>query len=726
MEQSDEKNAAWTTQLDRLVDGAHHDPHSILGAHERDGSLTIRVLRPLADGVSVVVDGANVALHHEYRGIWTVTLPTQHLPDYRVVANYNGINYPADDPYRFLPSISEMDLHLIGEGRHEQLWKALGAHVRTYDSPSGPIKGVSFCVWAPNARGIRVIGDFNHWDGTAHPMRSLGSTGVWELFIPDIGDGTCYKFAVLGCDGIWCQKADPMAFATEMPPATGSVVYTANYEWNDSTWISERATRDILTAPMTTYEVHLGSWRQGLTYVEMAEELADYVTEQGFTHVEFMPVSAHPFAGSWGYQVTSYYAPTPRFGTPDQLRYLIDRLHQANIGVIVDWVPAHFPKDPWALANFDGATLYEHADPQRGEHPDWGTLVFDFGRSEVRNFLVANAIFWLEEFHVDGLRVDAVASMLYLDYSRKDGEWTPNEFGGRENLDAVSFLQDMNATVYKRLPGIVTIAEESTSWPGVTRPTHLGGLGFGLKWNMGWMHDSLNYLAHEPIHRQFHHNAMTFSMTYSYSENFVLPLSHDEVVHGKGSLLGRMPGDNWQKAATLRAFLGFMWAHPGKKLLFMGGEFAQSAEWNDNQSLDWWLTQYPEHAGMQRVVRDMNAAYRTTPALWQRDCDPLGFEWIDANDSSRNVFTWLRWDDEGRPVAVVCNMAPVTRLDYRLGLPFAGVWSEILNTDAEEYGGSGVGNLGAIHAQEVEWHGRPASAQIGVPPLATVWFRYNA
>ena len=694
-----ENNATFSAELDRLVDGEHHDPHAILGGHAHESSVTIRVLRPMADGVSVVVDGIQIPLEHEYRGIWMIELSAQHVPDYRVIANYHGTDYPYDDPYRFLPSIGETDLHLIGEGRHEQLWDALGAHVRTYDSPSGLITGVSFCVWAPHARGIRVIGDFNHWDGTAHPMRSLGSTGVWELFVPDLGDGTCYKFAVLGCDGLWRQKADPMAFATELPPATGSVVYTANYQWNDSAWIAARATRDTLTAPMSTYEVHLGSWRKGLTYVEMADELTDYLLEHGFTHVEFMPVSAHPFAGSWGYQVTSYYAPTPRFGTPDELRYLIDRLHQANIGVIVDWVPAHFPKDPWALAKFDGATLYEHADPQRGEHPDWGTLVFDYGRSEVRNFLVANAIYWLEEFHVDGLRVDAVASMLYLDYSRKDGEWTPNDFGGRENLDAVMFLQEMNATAYKRIPGIVTIAEESTSWPGVTRPTHLGGLGFGLKWNMGWMHDSLDYLSHESIHRQYHHNHMTFPMMYAYNENFVLPLSHDEVVHGKGSLLGRMPGDRWQKAATLRAFFGFMWAQPGKKLLFMGGEFAQSAEWNDNQSLDWWLTQYPEHSGIQRAVSDMNAAYQATPALWQRDCDPLGFEWIDAHDSSNNVFTWLRWDNASRPLAVVCNMAPVTRLDYLLGLPCAGKWSEILNTDAEEYGGSGVGNLGSIQAQ---------------------------
>jgi 1,4-alpha-glucan branching enzyme len=476
---------------------------------------------------------------------------------------------------------------------------------------------------------------------------------------------------------------------------------------------------------MSIYEVHLGSWRPGLGYRELAEELTAYVSENGFTHIEFLPVAEHPFGGSWGYQVTSYWAPSSRFGSPDDLRYLIDRLHQAGVGVLVDWVPAHFPKDDWALARFDGTPLYEHADPRRGEHPDWGTLVFDFGRTEVRNFLVSNAVYWLEQFHVDGLRVDAVASMLYLDYSRKDGEWYPNEFGGRENLDAVSFIQEMNATVYKRAPGVITVAEESTAWPGVTRPTYLGGLGFGFKWNMGWMHDSLGYMARESIHRQYHHNEMTFAMMYAYSERYVLPLSHDEVVHGKGALISKMPGDRWQQLANLRAYLGFMWGHPGKKLLFMGGEIAQPNEWSESRSLDWWLLQFDEHAGVQRAMRDINGAYRGTPAMWQRDDDPGGFEWIDANDSLNNVFSWLRWDADGRPVAVLVNMAPVPRAGYRVGLPFGGRWTEILNTDAIEYGGSGQGNLGGVDAAGVPWHGRPVSADVMLPPLATVWLRHD-
>ncbi len=707
-----------TADLDRLVDGAHHEPHAILGAHPKRDSVTVRVLRPFADSVTVLVGEEAYPCAHEHRGVWVAVLPTKKV-------EYAGAAVHIDDPYRYLPTLGDLDLHLIGEGRHEHLWKVLGAHVRTYDTVGGPVSGTSFAVWAPNATGVRLIGDFNHWDGTAHPMRSTGVSGVWEIFVPGVGDGAHYKFAVRGSDGIWREKADPLAFATELPPATGSRVFTSQYTWGDDTWLAARAGRDALTSPMSIYEVHLGSWRAGLTYLQMAEELTAYVVEHGFTHVEFMPVAAHPFAGSWGYQVTSYYAPTPRFGSPDDLRHLIDRLHQAGIGVIVDWVPAHFPKDEWALARFDGTPLYEHADPTRGEHPDWGTLVFDFGRREVRNFLVANALYWLEEFHVDGLRVDAVASMLYLDYSRTPGQWRPNQFGGRENLDAVEFLQELNATAYRRVRGIVTIAEESTAWSGVTRPTHLGGLGFGLKWNMGWMHDSLGYIQHEPIHRQYHHNEMTFAMMYAYTENFVLPLSHDEVVHGKGSLIARMPGDRWQQLANLRAYLAFMWAHPGKKLVFMGAEFAQSHEWRDNDELDWWLLQYAEHSGVQRAVRDMNAAYAATPALWQRDCDPGGFDWIDANDSSNNIFTWLRWDDSGGALASVVNLSPVPRLGYRLGLPAPGMWREVLNTDATEYGGSGVGNLGSVIADVGPWHGRPASAVITVPPLAAVWLRHE-
>lgn len=712
-----------TAELDRIVDGAHYSPHSILGPHVGKNAVTLRVLRPMAEAVVAVVGDERIPLKHEHRGVWVGLLPGTDVPDYRLDVTYGGQVIPADDPYRFLPTLGELDLHLISEGRHEELWKVLGAHVHTYPSLHGDVTGVSFAVWAPNAQGVRVTGSFNHWDSQAHPMRSLGSTGVWELFIPDIGDGTVYKFSILGKDGVWREKADPFAFATEVPPATGSVVYTSHYAWGDGAWLKERYQTDPLHRPMSTYEVHLGSWRPGLDYRQLAEELTAYVVEQGFTHVEFLPVAAHPFAGSWGYQVTSYFAPTPRFGSPDDLRYLIDRLHQAGIGVIIDWVPAHFPRDEWALARFDGTPLYENADPQRGEHPDWGTYIFDFGRTEVRNFLVSNAVYWLEEYHVDGLRVDAVASMLYLDYSREPGQWTPNQFGGRENLDAVAFLQEMNATVYKRVPGIVTIAEESTAWPGVTRPTYLGGLGFGLKWNMGWMHDSLGYMQREAIHRQYHHNEMTFSMMYAYSEHFVLPLSHDEVVHGKGSLIARMPGDRWQELANLRAYMGFMWSHPGRKLLFMGSEFAQSAEWNADSGLDWWLLQYDEHQGISRTVQAINRIYADTPALWQRDDDPDGFEWIDANDAEANVFSWIRWDDEGNPLVSVANMSPVPRQGYRIGLPHGGVWAEVLNTDAADFGGGGVGNLGAVRADDVEWHGRPASAEMTLPPLGTIWLK---
>ena len=711
-------------ELDTIVDGCHRDPHAVLGPHVGKDGVTVRVLRPMAEAVVVVLDdGTRVPLRHEHRGVWAGLLPVKKVPDYRLDVTYGGRVIPADDPYRFLPTLGELDMHLVSEGRHEELWRVMGAHVHTYATPQGEVTGVSFAVWAPNARGVRVTGSFNHWDSLAHPMRSLGSTGTWEIFIPNIGDGTVYKFAILGADGVWREKADPFAFATEVPPATGSVVSTSDYDWQDSAWMSRRASTDPLRQPMSIYEVHLGSWRTGLDYRQLAEELTAYVVDEGFTHVEFLPVAAHPFGGSWGYQVTSYFAPTPRFGSPDDLRYLIDRLHQAGVGVIVDWVPAHFPKDDWALARFDGTPLYENADPQRGEHPDWGTYIFDFGRTEVRNFLVANAVYWCEEFHVDGLRVDAVASMLYLDYSREPGEWTPNIYGGRENLDAVAFLQEMNATVYKRVPGVVTIAEESTAWPGVTRPTYLGGLGFGLKWNMGWMHDSLGYIQREAVHRQWHHNEMTFSMMYAYSEHFVLPLSHDEVVHGKGSLIGKMPGDRWQELANLRAYLGYMWAHPGRKLLFMGGEFAQSTEWNADSELAWWLMQFEEHAGVARAVRDINAAYRATPALWQRDDDPAGFEWIDANDAESNVFSWIRWDDSGRPVVNLSNMSAVPRDNYLLGLPASGQWQEILNTDASEYGGSGVGNMGIVTATEEPWHGRPASARVTLPPLATIWLR---
>ena len=664
-------------------------------------------------------------MEHEHRGVWQVVVPKAEVPDYRIDVDYGDGPRPAEDPYRYLPTLGDVDLHLLGEGRHEQLWQALGAHTRIYGSDHGPVTGTSFAVWAPSARGVRVVGDFNYWDGAGHPMRSLGSSGIWELFVPDVGDGTRYKFSILGEDYVWRDKADPVAFATEVPPQSASVVFTSDYDWGDTAWLERRAAADPLTSPMSIYEVHLGSWRRGLSYEQLADELTDYVLAQGFTHVELLPVTEHPYEPSWGYQVTSYFAPTSRFGNPDQFRHLVDRLHRAGIGVIMDWVPGHFPKDDWALGRFDGTPLYEHPDPRRGEQLDWGTFVFNFGRREVRNFLVANAVYWLEEFHIDGLRVDAVASMLYLDYSREEGQWLPNEYGGRENLEAVGFLQEMNATVYKRVPGIVTIAEESTTWPGVTRPTHLGGLGFGFKWNMGWMNDSLGYIGRDAIYRQYHHSEMTFSLVYAYDEHFVLPISHDEVVYGKGSLVGKMPGDRWQQLAGTRAFLGYMWGHPGKQLLFMGAEIAQSSEWNEQHSLDWWLLEYDEHRGVQQCVADMNRAYTDSPALWQLDGDPTGFEWIDANDAVNNVFSWVRFGADGSMVACVANLAPVVRDAYRLGLPRSGRWTEILNTDAGDYGGSGAGNLGGVEAVAGPWHGREHSAEVVLPPLATIWLRWD-
>jgi 1,4-alpha-glucan branching enzyme len=713
-------------EIGELIGGSHREPHRILGAHPTSDGVVVRTLRPDAASVTVIAGESRVDLEREHdAGLFVGRLPGSAVPDYRLEVTYESGTYTVDEPYRFLPTLGEVDLHLIGEGRHEELWKVLGAHVRTYDSPGGPITGTSFAVWAPNARGVRVAGDFNWWNGSALPMRSLGTGGVWELFVPDVGDGALYKYEVLGVDSVWRQKTDPLAFRMEVPPAQASVVSTSRYEWGDTQWMTERPNRKPHAEPMSVYEVHLGSWRLGLGYRELAEQLVDYVLETGFTHVELLPVAEHPFGGSWGYQVSGYYAPTARFGSPDDFRYLVDRLHQAGIGVIVDWVPAHFPKDEFALARFDGTPLYEHADPRRGEQPDWGTLVFDFGRPEVRNFLVANASFWLEEFHVDGLRVDAVASMLYLDYSRSEGEWLPNQYGGRENLDAVQFLQEMNATVYRRLPGVMTIAEESTSWPAVSRPTHLGGLGFGFKWNMGWMHDTLDYASREPVYRGYHHHQLTFSMVYAYSENFVLPISHDEVVHGKGSMLRKMPGDRWQQQANLRALLGYMWAHPGKQLLFMGSEFAQEAEWSESRGLDWWLLDTPDHRGTHTLVRDLNRVYRESPALWSQDTDPAGFAWIDANDAGNNVFSFLRFGSDGSVLACVTNFAGVPHPNYRLGLPSAGRWREAVNTDADLYTGSGVGNFGAVQATDRPWHGLPASAEVTLPPLATLWLVFE-
>ncbi len=712
-------------ELNRLVAGAHHDPHSLLGAHPTgDGRTVIRTLRPEASQVTAVVDGVRTPLEPLHGGGVFGGVVDGAPTDYRLEVVYGQESFTVDDPYRWLPTLGEVDLHLIGEGRHENLWQVLGAHVRSYDTPGGKVTGTSFAVWAPSARGVRVTGDFDYWSGRGFPMRAMGSSGVWELFVPDVGDGAHYKFQVLGADGVRREKADPMAFATEVPPATASVVFTAGHEWGDADWLATRAATQLHRSPMSIYEVHIGSWRQGLSYRQLADELVDHVRETGFTHVEFLPVAEHPFGGSWGYQVSSYYAPSARFGSPDEFRYLVDRLHQAGIGVIVDWVPAHFPKDAWALARFDGTPLYEHADPRRGEQPDWGTFVFDFGRREVRNFLVANALYWLEEFHVDGLRVDAVASMLYLDYSRKEGEWLPNVYGGRENLDAVAFLQEVNATVYRRVPGAVTIAEESTDWPGVTRATHLGGLGFGFKWNMGWMHDTLGYISHEPIHRQYHHHEMTFSMMYAYAENYVLPISHDEVVHGKGSVLHKVPGDRWQQMATVRTLYAYMWAHPGKQLLFMGQEFAQGGEWSEGRSLDWWLLDSPDHRGVARLVTDLNRVYRETPALWSQDTNQAGFGWIDADDVAGNVYSFLRYGSDGSILACVANFSPVPHEQYVLGLPKAGRWDEVVNTDADVYFGSGVGNFGGVTAGDEPSHGHPASARLRVPPLGALWLRW--
>lgn len=717
--------------LGALVAGAYGDPHGVLGAHPTDdGRVVVRTLKPLAQTVTVLHDGRRTPLAHQAEGVFVGVLDRPDdgsaegdVPDYRLEVDHGHGPVVVDDPYRFLPTLGEMDLHLVNEGRHERLWEVLGAHVRRYDGPAGQVVGTSFAVWAPRARGVRVKGDFNGWDGREHPMRQLGTSGVWELFVPAVGKGARYKLAVLGADGVWRDKADPMATYAQVPPETASVVFESEYAWSDADWMTARADARHHDRPMSVYEVHLGSWRRGRSYAELAEELTAYVVETGFTHVELLPVMEHPFGGSWGYQVTSYFAPTSRFGDPDGFRLLVDRLHQAGIGVIVDWVPAHFPKDEFALARFDGTPLYEDPNPTRGEHPEWGTYVFDFGRREVRNFLVANALYWLEEFHVDGLRVDAVASMLYLDYSREPGQWTPNVHGGRENLEAVQFLQELNATVYKRVPGAVTIAEESTSWPGVTRATDADGLGFGLKWNMGWMHDSLGYLRADPVHRSHVHGQMTFSLVYAWSENYVLPLSHDEVVHGKGSLLRKMPGDRWQQLATLRAYLAYMWAHPGKQLLFMGGELGQEAEWAEARELDWWLLDHPEHRGVRDLVRDLNALYVATPALWSRDHEPDGFTWIDANDASRNVFAFVRWAADGEPLVCLTNFAAVPHHGYRVGLPRSGRWQEVVNTDAEAYAGAGVGNLGEVRAEAVEHAGQPASAELVIPPLATLWLR---
>jgi 1,4-alpha-glucan branching enzyme len=715
-------------ELELVLARDHPNPHHVLGAHEVDGGVAIRVHRPDAVAVRALPErGEAVELERIHPGgLFEGVVRSASLPlRYRLEVEYaNGNTFVLDDPFRFLPSLGELDLHLAGEGRHEELYAKLGVHLRELDG----VAGAAFAVWAPAARSVSVVGDFNGWDGRLHPMRSLGSAGIWELFVPGLEPGANYKFEIRTQSGGLLLKVDPYAFATEVPPKTASVVFRPEHEWGDRAWLAGRTATDLWGSPMSIYEVHLGSWRlnplegnRSLTYVELADELADYVLDLGFTHVELLPVMEHPFTGSWGYQVTGYYAPTSRYGSPDDFRVFVDTLHRRGLGVVLDWVPAHFPRDEWALARFDGTALYEHADPRRGAHPDWGTLVFNYGRNEVRNFLLANALFWLREYHADGLRVDAVASMLYLDYSRKAGEWVPNVYGGREDLDAIAFLRELNTVAHGAVPGVLMAAEESTAWPGVSRSTDMGGLGFGFKWNMGWMHDTLDYFHREPVHRLHHHNQLSFGLIYAFTENFILPLSHDEVVHGKGSLLSKMPGDRWQQFANLRSLYGHMWAHPGKKLLFMGGELAQEQEWSHERSLDWHLLERVDHGGVQALVRDLNRIYRDEPALWEADYEPTGFRWLEANDASWNVLAFARFSADGsRCLVCAGNFSPVPRHGYRIGLPRGGRWREVLNTDAAAYGGSNVLN-DVVDAEETPWHDQPFSAAVTLPPLGVVW-----
>jgi 1,4-alpha-glucan branching enzyme len=727
-------------EIDQISTGRHSDPHRLLGRH---GGL-VRTFRPVATQLTIVtVSGRTPMVQVDPRGLWEGPLD-EASEGYRLEADYDGTAFVFDDPYRSWPTLGDLDLHLFGEGRHRRLWEVLGAHPRVHDG----LPGVSFAVWAPNARAVRVVGDWNAWDGRVHPMRLLGSSGVWELFIPGVAAGARYKYELVSAEDRLILKADPMAFATEVPPETASVVAApAAHEWADAAWLATRAETDLLKAPMSTYEVHLASWRhtddgaggtRSLSYLELAETLPAYVDSLGFTHVELMPIAEYPFAGSWGYQVSAYYAPTSRFGSADDFRALVDAFHQRGIGVIVDWVPAHFPRDEFALARFDGTALYEHEDPRRGTQPDWGTLVFNYARNEVRNFLVANALYWIEAFHIDGLRVDAVASMLYLDYSRKAGEWVPNVFGGRENLDAVAMLREVNETVFATFPGATVIAEESTAWPGVSRPIYLGGLGFGMKWNMGWMHDTLAYFSTDPVYRSYHQGELTFGLIYAWSENFVLPLSHDEVVHGKGSLLKKMPGDRWQQLANLRALYAWMWAHPGKQMLFMGAELGPELEWDHDRSLPWWiLDEWDSHRRLSDLLGGLNRLYKAQPALWEDDFTPEGFQWIDASDTHQSVLSFLRlrapappgvamWPSRGEDpsagaVACIANLTPVVRYAYRLGLPAAGRWVELLNTDAKEWGGSGVGNAGQVYAHHRPHHGLPYSAELILPPLSVLY-----
>ncbi|MEJ1976219.1 MAG: 1,4-alpha-glucan branching protein GlgB [Acetobacteraceae bacterium] len=712
------------TAIDAIVNARHGDPFSVLGPH--DG--TVRVFIPGAESVAVIERDTGLVIGELTRvdpaGFFSG--PVSSRAPYRLRVGEGAAGYEIEDAYAFPPILGDMDIYLLAEGRHRDFGRCLGAHPAVMDG----VPGVRFAVWAPNAQRASVVGDFNHWDGRRHPMRKRHGPGVWELFLPRVGVGALYKYELLGPDGALLPlKADPVAWAAQIPPETASIVADdAPPVWTDDAWIATRAARHAENAPITVYEVHAASWspaaRMGVDgWDVLADRLVPYAAEMGFTHIELMPVMEHPFGGSWGYQPLGQFAPSSRLGPPEGFAHFVDRCHAAGLGVILDWVPAHFPTDTYGLARFDGTALYEHQDPREGFHRDWNTLIYNLGRNEVRAFLIGSALFWLEHYHADGIRVDAVASMLYRDYSRNAGEWIPNKYGGRENLEAVSFLQDLSRAVAERVPGALLVAEESTAWPGVTRPANEGGLGFTYKWNMGWMHDTLHYMEEDPVNRKWHHGEMTFGLIYAFSEKFILPLSHDEVVYGKGSLIGKMPGDSWQKFANLRAYLGFMWSHPGKKLLFMGGEFAQFNEWNHDHGLDWHLLDEPANVGMQALVRDLNRAYRGIPALHQRDCAPEGFRWVVLNDGEQSVFAYLRFGADGaKPALIVCNFTPVPRPAYRFGVPHGGYWREVLNTDAALYGGSNMGNAGGVMAEDVPSHGEPASVLLILPPLATVIF----
>ena len=715
--------------LSALATGQHRDPFSLLGPHAQGpATLVIRAIRPDASRIDLyLVESQTVVPMTRLTdsGLFEAVIPGSAIPDYRLrITSWSGGNLELDDPYRYGRVLTDFDLHLLGEGTHYRAFEKLGAHRITV----GTTTGVHFAVWAPSAQRVSVVGDFNGWDGRVHPMRLFTLSGIWELFIPDLPEGERYKFEIRTTGGHLLKKSDPYGFAFEHPPQTASVVRDlSGYDWQDAGWMAARAQMGgWMDRPMSIYEVHLGSWarvpeegNRVLTYRELASRLVPYVKEMGFTHIELLPVMEHPFTGSWGYQVIGFYAPTSRYGTPEDFKFFVDACHREGIGVLLDWVPGHFPKDEHGLARFDGTALYEHADPRQGEQPDWGTLVFNYGRHEVRNFLLSNALFWLEEYHLDGLRVDAVASMLYLDFSRNAGEWIPNKYGGRENLDAIEFLRTLNALTHGEHPGTITAAEESTSFAGVSRPAHLGGLGFTYKWNMGWMHDLIEYMHTDPVYRRWSHNLLTFSMLYNYSENFILPFSHDEVVHGKGPMLDKMVGDRWQQHATLRALYGFMFGHPGKKLLFMGNEFAQPREWHHDRSLDWHMLDEPTHAGMKRYVQQLNQLLKTEPALYQTDFDGRGFRWIDCSDNENSVVALMRTARDPEDfIVMVFNFTPVPRHHYRIGVPSAGYYAELMNSDASIYGGSDLGNAGGVQSDAVATHGFQHSVRLVLPPLS--------